>query len=271
MISTFKRTSVRIETEALVSLHEVATKPQKSSLGLHLYEREGCTVSVCQAEQGIMLNRSTGIGLFQPASENLMSWAVGKFRDHETHRAFMAISEGAEPRDLYEQARMAGLEEARAWTKFCRDLAPTRVRPCELTVRPLEIQFAREWGRIVAASFDMPESTAVLLARLIRHPGWHLYMSFFDDQPAGAAGMFISEGIAWFDWAATEPKFRRMGSQGALMSARIEEAARLGCTSIMTATGEAVEGNPQHSWGNIGRYGFKPGFRTRNFAFSTPA
>jgi GNAT superfamily N-acetyltransferase len=262
-----KSWSVSVETAALVSVHEVATEAEKSTLGLHLEQRDGCTVSMCEAEQGIMLNRSAGLGVFEPAERGLLKWVIDQFRDRAVQRAFVAISEGSQPADLLEQAAALGLVEARAWVKFQRDASPAPGGRSELKVRLLDDHHALDWGRIVAAGFDMPESTAPLLGRLNRHPDWRLYMSFAGDQPAGAAAMFVKDGMAWFDWAATDPAFRRMGSQGAMLRTRIEAARKMGCTLLMTTTGEAVEGDPQHSWGNIGRYGFRPAFRSRNLAF----
>ena len=64
-------------------------------------------------------------------------------------------------------------------------------------------------------------------------------------------------------------KRRSVEIETAALASVHEAAGELGCSHIMTATGEAVEGDPQHSWGNIGRYGFKPSFRTRNFAVSS--
>jgi GNAT superfamily N-acetyltransferase len=264
-----KHITISVEQAALASVHEIATAEQKKSLGLALYERGGSTVSVCRAEQGIMLNRSVGLGVFEPADEGLVDWTISRFRENSIYRAFIAASDGSRSANLVELLATRGLEEARAWAKFARAPEPAPTRETDLRIAALDHSHAGHWGRIVAAAFDMPTSTAPLLAQLIDHPGWHLFMSFAGDEPAGAAGMFVHGGIAWFDWAATDPAFRRRGSQGALMRVRIETAIKLGCSHLVTTTGEAVPGDPQHSWGNIGRYGFEPVYRARNFVVSS--
>jgi hypothetical protein len=43
-----------------------------------------------------------------------------------------------------------------------------------------------------------------------------------------------------------------MGSQ------RVESALELGCHTLFRETGEVVAGNPQHSYKNLVRAGFKP-------------
>jgi hypothetical protein len=42
-----------------------------------------------------------------------------------------------------------------------------------------------------------------------------------------------------------------------LLARRISDAARLGTTDVFTETGEAVEGEPQPSYNNILKVGFK--------------
>lgn len=41
------------------------------------------------------------------------------------------------------------------------------------------------------------------------------------------------------------------------MAKRIETIIEMGCQHIFTETGEAVDGDPQHSYGNILRFGFE--------------
>jgi hypothetical protein len=69
--------------------------------------------------------------------------------------------------------------------------------------------------------------------------------------------MHVREGMAWFDWASTLPAFRRRGSQGALLRRRIKAALELGCDVMVTATGVAAPGDPQHSYRNIERVSFR--------------
>ena len=60
-------------------------------------------------------------------------------------------------------------------------------------------------------------------------------------------------------------RFVKVFSQGAIMSARIQAAIDAGCTRIFTETGEAVPGDPQHSYRNIERYGFVAGDLRENW------
>ena len=49
------------------------------------------------------------------------------------------------------------------------------------------------------------------------------------------------------------------------MRARLAAATEAGCEAMFTETGEAVPGDPQHSYRNIERYGFRPGLLRENW------
>jgi len=90
------------------------------------------------------------------------------------------------------------------------------------------------------------------------------------DVPAGTGTMFVDDGIAWFDWGATAPEARRRGSQSAIMRRRVLDALELGVERMFTCTGEEVPGDPQHSYSNILRAGFKERYVRENYAVPKP-
>ena len=49
-----------------------------------------------------------------------------------------------------------------------------------------------------------------------------------------------------------------------MLSARIRYAFEVGCKTISTTTGEAVPGDPQHSYGNITKSGFEEAYLREN-------
>jgi hypothetical protein len=91
-------------------------------------------------------------------------------------------------------------------------------------------------------------------------------MSFDGDTPAGTGALFVRDGVAWLDWGATDPAFRRRGGQQTLLARRISDALDLGCSTMITTTGKAVPGDPQHSYNNILRAGFREAFPRENWA-----
>ena len=69
--------------------------------------------------------------------------------------------------------------------------------------------------------------------------------------------MFARGRDAWLGFGATLASARGRGAQTLLLSRRVSDAARLGATDVFTETGEAVEGEPQPSYQNIVKVGFK--------------
>ncbi len=90
-------------------------------------------------------------------------------------------------------------------------------------------------------------------------------MSFADGEPAGTGALFVKDNVAWFDWGATHRDYRGRGGQGIVLCQRIRDAIDLGCQILVTATGEEVPGDPQHSYKNIVRTGFKPVYVRENY------
>lgn len=146
---------------------------------------------------------------------------------------------------------------------------PAQAVETNLDVRKIDIEHAEHFARITAQAFGLPRELEPVLAHLPEHPRFHIFMSFAEGAPAGCGALFIHENTRWLDWAATDPEFRKRGGQRAVMAARINHARELGCELLLTATGEAVPGDPQHSWKNIVHAGFEPLHRIRNFAITS--
>lgn len=86
----------------------------------------------------------------------------------------------------------------------------------------------------------------------------------------GAISQVVEEieraALADLDWGATDPACRRRGGQSALLARRVREALTHGCRLMVTTTGEAVPGDPQHSYHNIQRAGFAEAHLRANWA-----
>lgn len=101
------------------------------------------------------------------------------------------------PPGLLEHSAAIGLEPARGWMKFKRDVAPASARQTDLQVRRVGPEDALDFGRIVVHAFGMTEAAAPLLAGLASDPKWHLLVSYDGDTPAGAGGLYVSGDVAW--------------------------------------------------------------------------
>lgn len=254
----FKLRAEAAERAALADLHRAASIGSRDQLGLSLRVIDGVLVSIARRNPTILVNRAVGLGVGRPGDRETVDKIVGRYADEGVERFFLHLDPGAAPDDLPVWLGSAGLEPyCRAWAKFRRGTEPAPDADTDLEVTEIGADNAADFGRIAAAGFGLDAAWIPVLAGLVGREGWHVYMSFDGETPAGCGAMRIHEGLAWFDWAATLPEFRRWGGQGAVLARRIADGIAFGCDAFATATGEAVEGDPQHSFRNIERYGFR--------------
>jgi GNAT superfamily N-acetyltransferase len=254
-----------IEREALLSLHRHCPPETRDALGLFLDEVDDALVAGASNDPSILLNRTLGLGSQAPPSTDAIARIDAIYRERGVQRYFLHVYPDTLERGAatFEDTR---LEPARGWMKFVRDDAPRPEGSTDLEVRRVGREGAQDFGRIVAGAFGMTPAAGPLLAGLVDDERWHLFVSYAGDEAAGAGSMLIDGGAAWFEWGATDPRFRRRGSQGAIMRARIDAAFAAGCKVMFTETGEAAGGDPQHSYGNIQRYGFRESVLRQNWA-----
>jgi GNAT superfamily N-acetyltransferase len=225
-------------------------------------------VSVAPAlpRSAIVINRALGLGLSGPASRADVDAIVGAYQDAGVARYFLQIHPRARPGELSRWIEDAGLRTARGWQKFSRSRQRPEERRTDLEVREAGPGDGQAFGRIVCEAFDLGGRAVPWLAELPGRARWHIFMSFSNGKAAGTGAMFIRNGCAWLDYAATAPAFRRRGSQSAILAARLKRAFELGCERIFTCTGVAAPGDPQHSFGNILKAGFEKDCVRENYA-----
>lgn len=220
-----------------------------------------CT-SVADLPRSRIFNHVFGLGRATPASDEQLD-RIADFYGEETY--FVALAQDAKPNDLATRLEARGFEADYAWTKFRRGVEPPPPVQTELRVEPIGPQHARDFGRIVAAGFELPEFVGRWFAALFARPGWTCFVAFAGEEPAAAGTLFVCRGVGWLSFAATLPEFRRRGAQSALLAERIRAAAELGCSMVVGETGALEEGRPSNAYHNIVRAGFEPVYDRPNY------
>ena len=246
-----------VERAALESLHECAAAGLAGRIGLRLERIGGATLSIASGAPGGVVNRVIGLGFGEPASRETVEAITACYRDARVGSYYLHRHPEARPAELSDWLKSAGLARSRGWVKFVRGAEPPPAAITGLTMRRVGEELAGKAGLIAADGFGIAAEGAELVAGLVRDPRWRLYLAYDGDRPAAAAGLFIHERTGWLDWAATLPEFRRRGCQSLLLRTRVADALDLGCTRVVTETGEPAPGDPQHSFHNILRAGFE--------------
>jgi GNAT superfamily N-acetyltransferase len=142
------------------------------------------------------------------------------------------------------------------WMKFSRGVAPREARS-DLDVRLVGPERSDDFARVVVEGYELPEWTRPLAANVVGRRGWSCYVAYDGDEPAGVGALFVRDDVGWLGFAATRPRHRGRGAQSAILAARIEDARKQGCSTVVTETGQLDEGRPSSSYRNILRAGFR--------------
>lgn len=260
--------SEMVELDSMVDLHAAAPPEIVQALGLQARMMGSAFVSVASKlpASAILINRALGLGLSAPETEKNVNDIVEIYRQARAERYFVQCHPEAKPDGLSNWLLAAGLEKARAWQKFSRGREAPPPFKTELRIEEIGPEHGEAFGKIICDAFDFGDAAIAWFAKLPGRRNWHIFMSFAGDEPAGVGTLFVKDGMGDIDLGATAPKFRGRGSQGAVLARRIERALDLGCKEMVTCTGVAVPGDPQHSYANILRAGFRETYIRDNYA-----
>jgi GNAT superfamily N-acetyltransferase len=216
-----------------------------------------------EAPASPMLNRIVGLGVEAPATEAAVDEALAAVAAGVSF--YVAVAPEARPADLPQWLGDRGLEPSWGWMSFRRGVE--ELPAPETALRLVEVrgpEDAAAFARVVRTSYGLPEAIEPRIAAA-RDRGWLCWVAYDGDDPAGAAGLYASDGVGYLGFAGTLPEHRGKGAQSALLSERIRRAAALGCDVLVTETGERSEGRPSNSYRNILRAGFTETAVTANW------
>lgn len=203
----------------------------------------GATCVALRRLESRMFNRVLDLSSTEPLEE------IAGFFGHTPW--WVSDSHGVGP-ELEER----GFARDHGWMKFSRGVRPREARS-DLDVRLVGPGHAGDFARVVAGGYGLPEWTMPLAANVVGRPGWSCYVAYEGEQPAGAGALFVDGNVGWLGLAATLPQYRGRGAQSGILAARIEDARKQGCSTVVTETGELEEGRPSSSYRNILRAGFR--------------
>lgn len=217
---------------------------------------------VPEAPDSPMLNRVIGLGNAEPATEAALDEAVALMGDVTF---YVSLEPHAEPEHLESWLCARGFEPGWGWMRFTRGPQPAPEVATTLDVRPIGADHAADFSRIQRVAYGLPDALDPVLRAITELQGWTAWIGFDGDEAAAAGAMFVDGEVAYFGLGATLPEHRGKGGQGAILAARIEHARALGCTRLLTETGERRDDLPSNSYRNILRFGFEERDVLRNW------
>jgi GNAT superfamily N-acetyltransferase len=231
--------------------------------GIELAEIGGALCAAVGRLSSTLFNRVVGLGLAEPATDAHLD-AVQDFFSSHGQPFYVSLNPRAAPADLTERLGARGFETGYAWMKFERGTEPPPPTQTQLRVEAVDERGGHDFGEAVAIGYELEPFTAAWLAELPK-TSWRCYLAYDGEEPAGAAALYVLEDTGYLCFAATKPEHRRKGSQGALLAARIRDAAEAGCKRLYTETGERIPFKPSNSYRNILRFGFTEAYLRPNY------
>ncbi|HYR51428.1 MAG TPA: GNAT family N-acetyltransferase [Candidatus Dormibacteraeota bacterium] len=217
----------------------------------------------------LMFNRMSGLGVDEPASEELLDQAIGRYRKAGVPRFFVGVSVAARPIQLTDWITGRGLSLHNSWVKLTRPVDPIPNAFTTARIKEIGREHADDFGRTIQTVFGMPERMADWAAALVGQPGRRHFMAFVHDKPVGTAALYYEGDWAEFGYAAVLPDSRGKGIQAALIAARIRAAREAGCKWISMETAEETLEKPSYSFRNAKRMGFETMYLRPNYLGTT--
>lgn len=255
----------RAEARALLAWHSMFVDAPVSGYDWRIERVGDALCSVSSSDPSILINRVLELGRNGPPTREQLRDIRRVYEDAGVQRFFLHVVPERMGTDTNTLLTETGYEKYRGWMKFVRGAGDVRVANTDLDIRPVGSEHGADFAAIAAPAFDMLPESQPVVALLPAVANQLAFMSFDGDKPAGTGVIFIDGDVGQLDWGATHPDFRRRGGQTAVLSARIRYALEAGCTTISTMTGEAVPGDPQHSYGNITKSGFEEAYLRENW------
>lgn len=215
-----------------------------------------------------MLNRVVGLGVEQPATEEVLDAALDELAFART--LYVGLHPAARPPQLVDWLRARGFEPGWGWMLFTRGAGdPPRVAS-DLEVKEVAPGDGAAFARVVRRAYGLPAAVEPWLGGLPSAPGWSVWVGLDRGEAVAAGALFVADGAGYLSLAGTLPEHRGHGGQGALFAARIRKARELGCDLLVTETGERIPDRPSSSYRNVLRFGFEEQFVVGNWIRSSP-
>jgi GNAT superfamily N-acetyltransferase len=259
---------IRLTQEAEAAAGADMYRAAPAQMGLQVRTVAGATLLIAPRIPVTYFNRAIGLGDFETAKEADLDAILDTFRAHAVREYWIHLSPASQPPNLRKwlETRGFAVAQRRSWAKFIRGIEPPPHRPSAIEVRPATPADAQVVARITCAAYGMPDALMPWFSTLVGRPRWHFLLAWLGGQPIACGALYVHDRTGWLGVGATLSEARNRGAQSALLAARITLARSLGCETLVTETGEPVDGEKNPSLDNIRRAGFEQVCSRLNFA-----
>jgi GNAT superfamily N-acetyltransferase len=231
-------------------------------------EVEPGVVALRASVASAVYSRVLGVGVERPATPALIDASLAVLRELHAERAFFHVADYTAPPELALWLEQRGVQRyPRSWMRFVAEPSQVAKARTDLSIRPAVVSDAADVDAVLRTAFDVPSDMAGFFSPLLGRQGWHIWVVTHEQAVVGAGVMFVEGEVGWLAAGGVAASARGRGAQSALIAARLEAAFDLGCRWVFSETGEAVPNDPQHSYRNLLRGGFRELRLRHNYRF----
>ena len=264
--TTLFRSIASCEINAWQDMYYAAGKNISDKFGIKVFSVGSACVSIVKNIDILAYNRVIGLGLTEPATEQILDDIISKYKEAAIKRFFIQIHPEASPSDLKQWFQKRNIVHHNNWVKHYRGVENAPAIDTELDIREIQNkEEAEQFGYIITKSFEWPEEMKYWFANLSGRKCWKTYLAFKGADPVATASLYVKDDCGWLSFASTLPEYRGKGAQSALIARRIQDAAELGCKVLTVETAEDNEEKRSQSMQNIQKMGFEVAFIRPNF------
>lgn len=251
----------KTESEATFLMHKYADEDSMKKAGFTLLRKDNLTAIRSDIFPGFSLNR--GLGMNDINDEFLDM--IGEYYNGKQGKYALQI-----PPNILNDRNMQLLKNrnynyVNSWVTFYRDTSPVGSKGTDLEIREVAKEHAAAFAYTLNEVFNFPHEFDGIAGSIIGTEPWINFMAFDGSKTAGSAGICITGETAYLSFANVLPEYRRRGIQGELLRLRIDAARKRGVKWVFVDTAEDSEENPNPSYWNILRSGFRLMYNRPNY------
>ncbi|HEX4897129.1 MAG TPA: hypothetical protein VFV53_02070 [Candidatus Limnocylindrales bacterium] len=254
------------EVRVLEEVFGLATAQPADPVGAEILEVGGGVATALTAVDIGFFNRTVGLGIERPLTEEDLDAVVAFYDRLARSTSVIQLAPQARPAGADAWLTERGFAKGRRWAKVWRPVDGSVEVATSLRIEPVAGAAQRpDFERILTAAFEFPSIIAPMASAPVGRPGWTHFIGYDGDEAVSAAAMYVVDRVAWFGYGATLEAFRGRGGQSAMFAARLRLAAELGCRYAVTETGEETPDEPNPSYRNMKRMGFRDAYLRQNW------
>jgi GrpB-like predicted nucleotidyltransferase (UPF0157 family)/GNAT superfamily N-acetyltransferase len=249
----FSKLYEETESAATYLMHKYASTEAVKKAQFRILREGNLTAIRTDVFAGFSLNRVLGIDKVDSA----LITKIEKFYEGRTDKYALQIPPFVLDEWKIKSLGQRGYIYSNSWVTFYRDSSPIESRTTDLEIREIGAEYSETFGATMNNIFSFPHEFDEIATSALGQKEWVTFMAFDGEKNAGSASICIIGETAYLSFANVLPEYRKRGIQGELLAKRIEAARERGVKWIFVDTAETSDEDPNPSYWNVLRYGFR--------------